>query len=99
GLASQAYGSGRRALTHQEFRERLAEELARAARRGRPTALVMVQAKSGEGGRVLEAALAHFRAGDVVATYAHDEIELLLPDTSGEQARAVVTRVLEGTGL
>lgn len=99
GLASQAQPSGRRALTHQEFRERLAEELARAARRGRPTALVMVQARSGEGARVLEAALAFFRAGDVVATYAHDEIELLLPDTSGEQARAVVTRVLEGTGL
>lgn len=99
GLASQAQVNGRRALTHQEFRERLAEELARAARRGRPTALVMVQARSGEGGRVLEAALSFFRAGDVVATYAHDEIELLLPDTSGEQARAVVTRVLEGTGL
>jgi DNA-binding NtrC family response regulator len=99
GLASQPHGSGRRALTHQEFRERLGEELARAARRGRPTALVMVQARSGDGTRVLEAALTHFRAGDVVATYAHDEIELLLPDTSGEHARAVVGRVLEGTGL
>ncbi len=99
GLASQAHASGRRALTHPEFRERLAEELARAARRGRPTSLVMVQARSGEGGRVLEAALSFFRAGDVVATYAHDEIELLLPDTSGEQATVVVTRVLEGTRL
>lgn len=99
GLASQPHASGRRALTHQEFRERLSEELARAARRGRPTALVMVQAKSGEGGRVLDAALSCFRAGDVVATYAPDEIELLLPDTSAEQARAVVTRVLGGAGL
>ena len=98
GFASQASSSGRRALTHQEFRERLGEELARAMRRGRPTALVMVQAKSGEGGRVLEAALTHFRAGDVVATYAHDELEVLFPDTVGEQAKAVVTRVLAGAG-
>lgn len=99
GLASLPHASGRRALTHQEFRERLGEELARASRRGRPTTLVMVQAKSGEGGRVLDAALSCFRAGDVVATYAHDEIELLLPDTSSEQARAVVTRVLDASAL
>jgi DNA-binding NtrC family response regulator len=99
GLASQPHASGRRALTHHEFRERVSEELARAARRGRPSALVMIQAKSGEGGRILETALASFRAGDVVATYAHDEIELLLPDTSAEQARAVVTRVLAQTRL
>lgn len=96
GIASQPHQSGRRALTHQEFRERLAEELARAARRGRPTTLVMVRARSGEGGKVIERALAAFRAGDVVATYAHDELELLLPDTSAEQARAVVLRVLGG---
>jgi DNA-binding NtrC family response regulator len=99
GLASQPHASGRRALTHQEFRERLGEELARAARRGRPTALVMVRTKSGEGNRVLEAALSHFRAGDVVATYAHDELEILFPDTSREQARSVVTRVLVAPGL
>ncbi|MBX3270337.1 MAG: sigma 54-interacting transcriptional regulator [Sandaracinaceae bacterium] len=94
GLASQPHQSGRRALTHQEFRERLAEELARAARRGRPTSLVMVHAASGDGGRVIEAALAAFRAGDVLATYAHDELELLFPDTSAIDAGAVVTRVL-----
>lgn len=99
GLASHAHVSGRRALTHHEFRERLGEELARAARRGRPTALVMARAKTGEGARLLEAALTYFRAGDVVATYAPDEIELLLPDTSAEQARAVVTRVLDGAAL
>ncbi len=97
GLANQAQASGRRALTHMEFRERVSEELARAGRRGHPTALAMVQAKSGDGGRVLDAALTYFRAGDVVATYAHDEIEILLPDTSGEQARAVLARVLDET--
>jgi len=94
GLASQPHQHGRRALTHQEFRERLAEELARAARRGRPTTLVMVQARSGDGGGVIEAALAAFRAGDVVATYAHDELELLFPDTTSDDARSVVSRVL-----
>ena len=94
GLASQPHQHGRRALTHHEFRERLAEELARAARRGRPTTLVMVQARSGDGGKVIEAALAAFRAGDVVATYAHDELELLFPDTTAADARSVVTRVL-----
>jgi DNA-binding NtrC family response regulator len=99
GLASQAQASGRRALTHVEFRERLSEELARAARRGRPTTLAMVQARNGEGARVLEAGLSFFRAGDVVATYAPDEIELLLPDTSAEQAQAVLARVLDGTAL
>ncbi|MEQ9074347.1 MAG: sigma 54-interacting transcriptional regulator [Sandaracinaceae bacterium] len=99
GVASHRDASGRRALTHHEFRERLGEELARAARRGRPTALVMVQAKSGDGGKVLETALASFRAGDVVATYAHDELELLFPDTSGDQTRAVVSRVLASAGL
>ncbi|MFK7987634.1 MAG: sigma 54-interacting transcriptional regulator [Sandaracinaceae bacterium] len=98
GLASQRTSHGRRALTHVEFRERLAEELARAARRGRPTALAMVRSKSGDGGRVMEAALSHFRAGDVVATYAHDELELLFPDTSGPQAEAVTTRVLGSLG-
>lgn len=96
GLASQPHQSGRRALTHQEFRERLAEELARAARRGRPTTLVMVQARSGDGGKVIEAALAAFRAGDVVATYAHDEVELLFPDTFANDAKSVVARVFGG---
>ena len=99
GLASQAHSSGRRALTHHEFRERLGEELARASRRGRPTALAMVRAKPGDGRRVIEAALAQFRAGDVVATYAHDELEFLLPDTPVDHARSVVARVLEGTEL
>lgn len=99
GLSSTALPSARRALTHQEFRERLAEEIARAARGGRPTALVMAQSKSGEGGALLATALERFRAGDVVATYAHDEIELLLPDTPRDRALAVVDRVLASAGL
>lgn len=99
GISSPELPSPRRALTHAEFRERLAEELARAARGARPTALVMAQAKSGEGGALLAAALERVRAGDVVATYAHDEIEMLLPDTPRERANAVIERVLGAADL
>jgi len=94
GITMPVTGSGRRALTHHEFRERLYEELARAGRGGRPTSLAMVQAKSGEGGRITAAALGSFRAGDVVGAFASDELELLLPDTSVETAKAVLERVL-----
>ena len=86
---------GRRSLTHQEFAERLAEELSRAARGGRITCLMMLKSKSGDGSRLADAALSTFRAGDIVGTYAHDEIEFLLPDTPPKVARAVVERLLE----
>ncbi|MEY4581766.1 MAG: hypothetical protein RL701_6469 [Pseudomonadota bacterium] len=86
---------GRRSLTHQEFAERLNEELSRAARGGRTTCLVMLKSKSGDGSRLADAALSTFRAGDIVGTYAHDEIEFLLPDTPPKVARAVVERLLE----
>ena len=85
---------GRRTFTHPEFRERLYEEMARAARGGRPTALAMVQARPGEGANVAAAAIEAFRAGDVVGTYAPDAPELLLPDTDLETAVGVLDRVL-----
>ncbi|UJR79013.1 helix-turn-helix domain-containing protein [Sandaracinus amylolyticus] len=99
GISSPDLPATRRALTHAEFKERLAEEMARAGRGGRPTALVMALARSGEGGVLLGAALDCFRAGDVVASYAHDETEILLPDTTRERALAVVERVLRGVEL
>ncbi|HET8937816.1 MAG TPA: sigma 54-interacting transcriptional regulator [Polyangiales bacterium] len=86
---------GRRSLTHQEFAERLNEELSRAARGGRTTCLVMLKSKSGDGSRLADAALSTFRAGDIVGTYAHDEIEFLLPDTPPKVTKAVVERLLE----
>ena len=86
---------GRRSLTHQEFAERLAEELSRAGRSSRTTCLMMLKSKSGDGSRLADAALSTFRAGDIVATYAHDEIEFLLPDTPPKVAQAVVERLLE----
>ncbi len=93
----------RRSLTHHEFCERLAEELARGASRMQQTCLVMIKAKSGDGSALAKAALSSFRVGDTVGTYAHDEIEFLLPDTTPNVARAVVGRLLEtsaapGTG-
>lgn len=89
---------GRRSLTHNEFSERVAEELARAGRSGRATCLVMLKSRSGDGSRLAAAALSTFREGDIVGTYAHDEIEFLLPDTPPNIARAVVSRLLETSG-
>jgi two-component system, NtrC family, response regulator AtoC len=85
---------GKRSLTHPEFCERLAEELARAKLKGQPTCLVMLKARSGDGSNVASAALTSFRGGDIVGTYAHDEIEFLLPDTPLSIAKAVVKRLL-----
>ncbi|MDH5670594.1 MAG: sigma 54-interacting transcriptional regulator [Myxococcales bacterium] len=86
---------GRRSLTHGEFVERVAEELARASRSGRTTCLVMLKSRSGDGSKLAGAALESFREGDIVGTYAHDEIEFLLPDTPPNVARAVVERLIE----
>ncbi|MBX7196487.1 MAG: hypothetical protein K1X94_30820 [Sandaracinaceae bacterium] len=95
GVAAPFLSPQRRSFTHGELVERIGEELARAARAWRPTALAMVRVRHGEGGRVIEAALAGLRAGDCVATFAHDEIEMLLPDTTRERAALVVSRTLE----
>jgi two-component system response regulator AtoC len=98
GMAVPPSSGGRRALTHHEFRERLYEETARASRSRRPTSLVMVEARPGDGGRIASTALDSFRAGDVVGTYAHDELEFLLPDTPADIARAVVQRIIAESG-
>ncbi len=93
GVAVAPSTGGRRALTHHEFRERLYEEVARASRGGRPTTLVMLAAPPGEGGKIAAHALSRFRAGDVLGTYAHDELEILLPDTTIETAEMVIDRL------
>src|SRR5690606_19763154 len=56
----------RRALPHDEFIARMHEELARAARVGRPTSLVMLRVGH-HAGRINELASASFRAGDLVS--------------------------------
>ena len=89
---------GRRSLTHRRVRRARAEELARAHRTGRSTCLVMLKSRSGDGSKLAGAALNTFREGDIVGTYAHDEIEFLLPDTPPNVARAVVERLLETSG-
>ncbi len=99
GVANPSTTGVRRALTHHEFRERLYEEMARAGRGGRPTALLMMIARAGEGGRVATVALESLRAGDVVGTYAQDELEVLMPDTAGATAHAVIDRIFGATGL
>ncbi|NOY93989.1 MAG: FHA domain-containing protein [Deltaproteobacteria bacterium] len=99
GVATPLEAGGRRSLTHHELRERLAEEVARASRRGRKTSVVMLKARSGTGGQIASAALETFRMGDVIATWASDQLEVLLPDTSGEEARAVLSRVARVAGV
>jgi transcriptional regulator of acetoin/glycerol metabolism len=99
GLAAPFVQPQRRSFTHAELEERIAEELARAARAWRPTALVMARARHGDGARVLEAALAGLRAGDCVATFAPDEIAMLLPDTTRDRAEMVVARTLAEAGV
>lgn len=89
-VASQA---GRKPLSHQEFHDRVAEEMSLAARSGRPTSLAMIRAQSGDGARIAQAALDSFRAGDVVGVYAPDELEFLLPDAPGDTARAALLRI------
>lgn len=102
GLTSPMSVPGRRVLTHDELRERLYEEMARAGRVGRPTALAMVQfprSESGDLGDILNA----LRAGDLIGSYAPDIVEILLPDTEGFAAEAVLGRVLravpDGSGV
>jgi len=99
GVATPLEAGGRRALTHHELRERLAEEVARATRRGRSTSLVMLRARAGTGGQIASAALETFRMGDVIATWASDQLEMLLPDTNADEARAVLTRVARIAGI
>lgn len=98
GIAAPFSSPQRRSYTHRELQDRIAEELARAARAWRPTALAMVRVPNGEGGRVLEAALSGLRAGDCVATFAPDEVEFLLPDTGREQAEFVIGRTVRDAG-
>ena len=97
-IALSPITQGRRSLTHTEFCERMVDELSRALLRARPTCLVMLKAKSGDGSSIANAALGSFRGGDIVGTYAHDEIEFLLPDTPPSIAKAVVQRLLETAG-
>ncbi len=94
GIAGSPAIPGRRTLSHNEFRERLYEEVARAVRAGRPTTLALLQARSGDGRRLSATAIETFRAGDVVGSYAPNLIEVLLPDTHADVARVVLERIL-----
>ena len=99
GLCHSGTSTRRRALTHSEFRHRVWEELARARRGGRETCLAMLRAKATEGGALAAVALDMMRAGDLIATYANDELELLLPDTPRAAAKQVIERLLHVAGL
>ncbi len=87
--------------------ERLEEEVKRAGRSGHPLAVVMMDLDGFKyindtfghavGDEVLQQAFGnlkgHIRAGDFLARYGGDEITLILPNTTLEQARVVVAKL------
>lgn len=97
GVAAPAVLGPRRALPHDAFVARLTEELARAARVHRPTALVMLRVGQ-RAGEINELAAETFRAGDLISSFSPNEPEFLLADTDAETAAVVVRRLLERAG-
>jgi diguanylate cyclase (GGDEF)-like protein len=94
---------------HTSIRERLAQELARAARNGQPLALAMIDIDHfkqvndsyghATGDRVLKALTHMFtrrlRQSDVVGRYGGEEFVLILPDTAEAVALQVVDELRE----
>lgn len=95
---------------HRYLQERLAQEVARASRTGRPLSLLMIDLDGfkevndryghADGDRVLRDVAAALkvavRANDIVARYGGDEFVVLMPDTGEGRARTVAERVVEG---
>ncbi|MGZ6328939.1 MAG: diguanylate cyclase [Candidatus Limnocylindrales bacterium] len=92
---------------HRALQERLRQELARAARSGRPLAVAMIDLDGfkavndrhghAQGDHVLREVAGVLRAAlrepDVVARYGGDEFVVLMPDTDDGHARQVLRRV------
>lgn len=92
---------------HRHLHERLDQEVARAARHGHPLAVAMLDLndfkrhndthghQAGDALlRAIAAALrAESRAEDVAGRYGGDEFMLILPETTGEEAHALLARV------
>jgi DNA-binding NtrC family response regulator len=80
-----------RMRTHDYFQERLEDECERAARHDGKLVVAHVAVPDGtDVQRVFAAAL---REGDVVASYAPGEVEILLLDAGPEQARQILYRL------
>ncbi len=99
GVSSAAAPPRRRALTHDLFRERVVEQLSGAARTRRPVSLAMIRCRTGGGRELIASALATFRTGDPVASFAPDEAEVLFPETPAELASVVAERAIRNSGL
>jgi len=94
-------------LNHRAFQERLEEEVTRAARHGRPLALLMLDlddfrainnAHGHQAGDALLVAVAAalrgaVRAEDVPARYGGDEFAVILPEAAPDEALSVAERV------
>ena len=97
-------------FNHRYLHERLAEEVVRAIRTGRPVSVLMLDLDDFKlvndtfghvyGDRVLvyvaETLRAALRASDVAARYGGDEFAVILPETSAPDAATVAERILAG---
>ncbi len=93
-------------LNHRALHDRLDEEIARAARTGRPLALVMIDLddfraiNNGHGHQIGDAALvaiaaairASVRTADIAGRYGGDEFAVILPEADLDEALAVAGR-------
>lgn len=84
-----------RILLHEEFRERMEEELSRSERQGTPTSLLMLQAKDIDLGAIRSLC----RAGDWVSSWATDTAEICFPNTDEKVAAMIQERLLEKLSL
>ncbi|HEY5934131.1 MAG TPA: FHA domain-containing protein, partial [Kofleriaceae bacterium] len=86
----------RRLWTHDYFEVRLAEECARAARRGCAFAVMRLSAAADVPAQVLQQALIDLvRLSDVVGAYGPRDYEILLVDTERDEVEAAVRRIAD----
>lgn len=93
-----ARGHGRALRTHFFFEERFQEEIDRSHRFGRPFALLMIKPRASETtGKAIDALglalVGLLRTIDILALYAADEFEVLLPETSKNDAFLLAERM------
>jgi DNA-binding NtrC family response regulator len=85
----------RHVRSHDYFEGRLEDECARAESNGGTFSLIRLRFARQQAAAVEEAFTRHLRPVDLVAMYAGDEYELLLPDTAPEKATRIAALIHE----